>query len=84
MARKNTKEEAADHGGFIVTEHRALDIYVLAVAVERVDGWSAYITHVHGDNHDEEAYLVARTGSKLHEPFARVLFPFYEDEPFIP
>jgi len=81
--RRHTSGEAANRGGFIVTEHRALDIYVLAVAVERVDGWTAYITRVYGDDHSAEAHLVARTGSKLPEPVARLLFPFYDDEPFI-
>ncbi len=82
--RRFTPEHVANDGGFLITEHRALDTEVLAVAVERAEGWTAYIGAVPGFNHDAETERVARLGAKLHEPFARVLFPFYEDEPFIP
>lgn len=52
----------------------ALGQRVLAVAVERVDGWTAYIDAVPGIRHDDEAEQVAQNGSKLLEPVARAIF----------
>jgi len=54
----------------------ALAADVLAVATTRVEGaWCAYIAAVAGIRHDEEYQAVLRTGEKLPERIAKVLFP---------
>jgi len=58
------------------TEYRALDQRVLAVAVEGAIGdWAAYIGAVPGDDHEEEASLIAKYGTKLAVELAELLFP---------
>ena len=62
----------------------ALSQRVLTVAVKRVEGWAAYCDAVPGENHARELHEVARTGTKLDEAIARVLFPQFVDVPYCP
>ena len=57
--------------------YRALDSKVLAIAVinPAVGDWSAYIGAVPGMNHEQEKTEVARTGNKLDQNIARLIFP---------
>ncbi len=57
--------------------YRALDRRVLVVAVinDNVGDWNAYIGAVPGIKHDHEYAEVAKTGSKLPLPIARLIFP---------
>ena len=51
---------------------------VLAVAVEGAVGdWAAYIGAVPGEDHDEEWKRVGKTGAKLRQEVAEVLFPSF-------
>lgn len=62
--------------------YRALNRDVLAVAVteEDVGDWAAYIGAVPGNNHEEEAELVARNGGKLPHKMAAILFPQIDEK----
>jgi hypothetical protein len=64
--------------------HRvALNRDVLVVAKTRMEGaWSAYCAAVPGRNHDDEQDYVLKSGSKLYEDFARVMFPQFADLPY--
>lgn len=56
--------------------HRAVGTRtVLAVAVEREGGWSAYIGSVPGKSHAREAVDVMRHGGRLRAEVARNIFP---------
>jgi len=61
----------------------ALAHKVLVVARTRVEcAWCAYIDAVPGVNHDIEKEEVLRTGTKLLEEQARVLFPQFNEVPY--
>lgn len=62
-----------------IVRTQALDGSVLVVAVQRVDGWCAYISAVPGKDHSVEQVSVARKGTKLHEDIARAIFKEFED-----
>lgn len=79
---KFTPEQIASTGGRRAATFYALDREVLAVAVERIDGWCAYIGAVPGINHTMEFMMVAQHGSKLPKPLAIVMFPQYIGEPY--
>jgi hypothetical protein len=53
-----------------------------AVAVERVDGWKAYIGVGAGSDEDADASAIAAHGAPLLEPEARAFFPQYADRPY--
>ena len=55
----------------------AMDARVLAVAVQRVDGWCAYVGSVAGVNHMEEYRGVMAHGCKLPARIARAIFSGY-------
>jgi len=60
--------------------YTALASRVIVVAVANYDSdvlfdWTAYIDSVPGQNHELEYQEVARTGAKLSEHIAAVLFP---------
>lgn len=58
------------------TRWKALDTYVIVVAVEgEIEDWAAYIGSVEGHNHDVEWLEVRDNGSKLPENVAVALFP---------
>ena len=66
-----------------IVDYKALDIHVLVVAVQRVEGaWCAYIKNVEGDDHASEAYVVKAWGSKLSERIALAIFPRFEGTPY--
>jgi len=59
--------------------YRALDLHVLAVAVEGAVGdWAAYIGSVEGNNHHNEYRKVRDRGSKLPKEVAELLFPDFK------
>jgi hypothetical protein len=63
--------------------YRALHSTVLVVAVTRIEGsWSAYCTPVPGERHLDEWHLWRRDGAKMHEEWARPMFPEFEDLPY--
>jgi hypothetical protein len=63
------------------TRYIALSRKVIAVAIEgEVKDWAAYIDGVPGDNHFLEAKEVARTGTKLPQKVAEILFPDFASE----
>ncbi len=68
----------------VVIGKHALARRVLVVAVNCVEGWTAYCDAVPGKNHDKELYAVARTGCKLHEPIAQSIFPSFANIPYCP
>ncbi len=57
---------------------RPLHKNIIAVAVERLDGWCAYIGPVPGVRHLEEYPMVSETGTKLPVEIASVIFPEME------
>jgi hypothetical protein len=58
------------------TDYIALDVRVLAVAVEGwTMDWSCYVGAVEGDKHSLEVEDVKRHGSKVSERVARAFFP---------
>ncbi len=62
---------------------RALATRVLVVARTRIEGtWAAYCDAVPGDDHDREEHAVLNHGTKVHEPWARVIFPEFDDVPY--
>jgi hypothetical protein len=64
---------------------RALARRVLCVSKTRITGeWAAYVDAVPGKRHEDEWEEVARTGSKLDEPVARLLFPEYVGRGYAP
>ena len=66
-----------------VVRRVALARQVLAVAQTRIEGkWGAYCDAVPGKNHDDEEALVLQRGCKLHEPFARAMFPCFDGIPY--
>lgn len=66
-------------------EHHALasDVLVVAVVNYNDDGtpfdWAAYCGAVPGYEHDVEWNNVARTGAKIAENIAKVIFPQYAE-----
>ena len=65
------------------TIRRALARRVLVVVETRVDGtWVAFIDAVPGENHDNEEAEVLRSGTKLQENIARLLFGYFENMPY--
>lgn len=61
----------------------ALHRDVLCVARTRVEGkWGAYCGAVPGKNHDDEEGEVLRSGGKMLETVARVLFPCFNGVPY--
>ena len=64
-------------------DYCALARMVLVVAKTRVEGvWSAYCDTVPGQNHDNEYIEVLRTGDKIPEQIARVIFPRFDGIPY--
>lgn len=63
--------------------YRPLAMRVLAVAVERYEGWAAYVDAVPGMKHSEEWEAVSRVGDKLPEEVARLLFPSFRGQPYV-
>ena len=53
---------------------KALDMKVLCVCVERIDGWCAYIAAVEGKNHEKEAQSVYSHGNKMWKEVAEAVF----------
>lgn len=65
------------------TRSIALDWRVLAVATTRIEGmWCAYIGSVPGEDHREEEADILKSGSKLPEDIARVIFPHFYGVPY--
>ena len=61
----------------------ALGRDVLCVARTRMEGkWGAYCGAVPGKNHDDEESEVLRSGCKMLEGVARVLFPCFDGIPY--
>jgi hypothetical protein len=61
----------------MIRRYRALSARVIAVASvnEDVGDWAAYIDAVPGKRHDDEWQEVARSGNKLQQSIAEILFP---------
>ncbi len=77
-------ENTTEHEGWTRTvNRRALAHDILVVATTRREGkWSAYISVVPGENHDDEWEEVLRHGTKVLEPLAMVLFPWFAGIPY--
>ena len=76
-----TPEEAREWRSRV--RRRALATKVLVVAETRIEGaWAAYCDAVPGYDHDSEQTAVLLHGEKLHEAFARVLFPEFNSLPY--
>uniref|UniRef100_A0A6M3K654 Uncharacterized protein n=1 Tax=viral metagenome TaxID=1070528 RepID=A0A6M3K654_9ZZZZ len=66
-----------------VVRNHALARRVLVVARTRIEGkWAAYIDAVPGQDHAREVAQVLRSGDKLPEHIAKVLFPYFEGIPY--
>lgn len=52
------------------------------VAVERHDGWKAYLGEADGYDEDKDADAIAQRGAPLMEGEARGFFPQFEDRPY--
>ena len=47
----------------------------MTIAVERIDGWCAYVAPVPGKNHEIEKHIVLEKGVKLPADIAKAIFP---------
>lgn len=65
----------------MIYRYRALSSRVLAVAVanDRVKDWAAYIDAVPGKNHDQEYMMASKTGERLPQNIAEILFPVFSE-----
>lgn len=78
-----TSVEAQDTSAWQRKYLHALGLRVLCVAHTRLEKtWSAYCDAVPGKDHDLEAEEVFRTGAKLQEHVACVLFPEFAALPY--
>ena len=53
--------------------HSAMNRRVMLVLSRRPEGWCIYMDAVPGKNHDHEWEAVAKQGSKVDEPIARLM-----------
>ena len=83
-----SRESYVDKNGNNITFIKTATVFplatrVLVIAVNRIEGsWCAYLDAVPGINHDTEWDQVFRTGVKVEERIARVIFPQFEDTPY--
>jgi hypothetical protein len=76
-----TSDEAKDWAPRLAW--RALDSRILVAAKTRVEGtWAAYIAPVPGEDHDAEYREVLKTGTKLEQEIAVVIFPYFAGIPY--